>query len=528
LASNVGGVLTFTHAGPLAAGQSLPDITVNVTYTATGDQTDTGHVNPATGETDTTDNDDSVTTTVTAPPPPPPAAPNLGIVKSGPSTGTLGSQGQYTLTVSNAAGAGDDTDTTITVTDALPSGEAFVSSSGTGWTLTSNVGGLLTFTHAGPLAAGVSLPPITVTVTYTAVGGHTDTGTVVAATNETDTTDNTSQVTTTVSPVVGPPAPPAPNLAIVKSGPAAGVVGGEGAYTLTVSNAAGAGDDTDSTITVTDTLPAGEAYLSSSGTGWTLVSNNGSLLTFSHAGPLAAGQSLPVLTVTVTYTATGAQTDTAVVLPATGETDTSDNESSATTTVSATTAAAPDLTVVKHALSDRVTGGDTLLYTLTVTNVGAGSTTGAVTVTDQVPAGLTGISAAGIGWQCHLVGRLVTCVWTGGQVAPGVTLPVITVTTTVLDTAVGTLVNTAVVHTPHDINTGNDTSTVTTPVIQVLGEKQTRTPAPRTPAPAVEPESLPFTGANSAGLASFGVLLLAAGAAALGLGRRRPKGRHAA
>jgi uncharacterized repeat protein (TIGR01451 family) len=58
-----------------------------------------------------------------------PAKPNLVIAKAGPSSVT-GSNFDYTLTVSNNGTAG--TSGTITVTDNLPTGIAFVGSSSTG------------------------------------------------------------------------------------------------------------------------------------------------------------------------------------------------------------------------------------------------------------------------------------------------------------------------------------------------------------------------------------------------------------
>src|SRR5277367_6254 len=66
----------------------------------------------------------------------------------------------YTVTVSNAAGAGP-TSGTVTVTDAIPSGLILDSMAGTGWTC---AGGGNTCTRGDALAGGASYPPITVTV----------------------------------------------------------------------------------------------------------------------------------------------------------------------------------------------------------------------------------------------------------------------------------------------------------------------------------------------------------------------------
>ena len=85
---------------------------------------------------------------------------------------------------------------------------------------------------------------------------------------------------------------------------------------------------------------------------------------------------------------------------------------------------------MKTALEKTVSAGDPLNYTLTVTNVGTGATTGSVVVTDAVPASLTLDSVTGSGWDCTITGQDITCTWTGGAVGPGATLPVITVFTT--------------------------------------------------------------------------------------------------
>jgi uncharacterized repeat protein (TIGR01451 family) len=52
------------------------------------------------------------------------------------------------------------------------------------------------------------------------------------------------------------------------------------------------------------------------------------------------------------------------------------------------------------------TGGT---YTLAVANVGGQATSGTVTVSDTLPAGLTPVSASGTGWSCAIGGQTVTC-----------------------------------------------------------------------------------------------------------------------
>lgn len=502
--SNAGQVVTATHPGPLAAGSSLPVITVNVTYTQTGSLTDVATVQPATGETNLSNNTGQVTTLV-------PVAPDLALTKAGPATGTVGGSGSYTITVSNAATAATVTDNTITVTDALPTGEAYASASGTGWTITRS-GSTITATHPGPLAAGDSLPVITVNVTYTAPGSQTDVATVTPATGETNLTNNTGQVTTIVP---NPAGPQIPDLALIKTGPATGLVNGTGSYNLLAFNV-GAGADSDSLVTVTDTLPAGETYVSATGPGWT-CSNAAPVITCTTPGPLASGAQLPLITVTVNYTQTGSLIDTGYVTPGTNETNPGNNTSTVTTVVTAP--GGPDLSVLKKALEGQVSFGDPLDYTLTVSNVGATATTGSVVLTDTAPTGLTidSVVPAGTGWTCTVSGQNITCTWGGGPVAPGAILPVVTVHTTVDDSAPPTLTNTGVITTPGDTNPTNNTSTVTTPVVAVLGETFTQPPT----VTSVGPSTLPFTGLNAGSLLMDAVLLLLGGGLLFLIARRR-------
>ena len=113
----------------------------------------------------------------------------------------------------------------------------------------SAVGQAVTCTTAGPLAAGASSNPITLTVSVAVAAVPSVTNTAAVATPGEIATGNNSasDATTVINP---------PNLAIAKSHTGNFTVGVNGAYTITVSNAAGSGPTT-GTITVTDTLPTG-------------------------------------------------------------------------------------------------------------------------------------------------------------------------------------------------------------------------------------------------------------------------------
>jgi len=173
----------------------------------------------------------------------------------------------------------------------------------------------------------------------------------------------------------------------------------------------------------------------------------------------------------------------------------------------------PDLAIVKNADKDKVKSGDTLTYTLSVSNVGDGPTTGAVTVTDSVPDGLDIVSVSGgTAWTCGFSGQDITCIYNGGVLNPGDTASLITVVTTVNDTAVGSVINTGVVSTPGDTNPLNDRSTVKTPVTKVLPEKIVK---PETP------EVLPFTGDRTGQMLPVGLMAVMIGLMLVAVARRR-------
>ncbi|MDQ1711048.1 MAG: large repetitive protein [Frankiaceae bacterium] len=433
------GTVTCTRAGALANASALPPITVVATVTADAASTVT---NPASVTSATFDPDlsnNTATSDVTAVP-----SADVTITKSHAGAFLVGSDAAYTILVGNdgpSAAAGP-----FTVTDTLPPGLTFVSAAGTGWTCTGSA--TVSCAHAGPLAAGSSLPAITLTVAVTtaAEGGVTNTAAVdPGATADPDPSNNTSADPTTVVPVA--------DLGIVKAATGTFVVGQQAGYTLTVSNA---GPSTAAgPIVVTDTLPTGLTFVSGTGTGWACAAT-GQDVTCTHAGSLATGPD-SVVTVTVDVGATvGSVVDnTAAVdgptLDPNPANDTSTASDPATPTV--------DLAIGKSHTGTFLVGG-TASYTITVANNGPSAATGTVTVHDPLPAGLTPTGASGTGWTCGIVAQAVTCTRAGG-VGIGVTLPPITVTATVGAAAYPSVTNVTTVDTPAGTNepvTSNNTA----------------------------------------------------------------------
>ncbi|HNC05758.1 MAG TPA: hypothetical protein PLS38_05585 [Solirubrobacterales bacterium] len=105
------------------------------------------------------------------------------------------------------------------------------------------------------------------------------------------------------------------------------------------------------------------------------------------------------------------------------------------------TALGPDLVVAKSHQGDLLAGSSGS-YELEVTNTGNQPTDGAVTVADQLPAGLTGTAIAGDGWTCTLAS--LSCS-RSDPLGSGNSYPEVTVTVAVSDDPPDNLVNTATV-----------------------------------------------------------------------------------
>ena len=103
----------------------------------------------------------------------------------------------------------------------------------------------------------------------------------------------------------------------------------------------------------------------------------------------------------------------------------------------------PDLIVSKsHTGNFRV--GTNAHYSIAVTNDGAQDSSGTITVTDTLPAGLTYVGATGTGWTCGAVDQDVTCT-RDDALAPDATTPAIDLEVEVLPAAAASVTNTAVV-----------------------------------------------------------------------------------
>jgi len=416
----VGPTVTCSRNDLLFPGLSYPPITltVNVAANAPASITNTAIVSGG-GDTSPLNNIASDTVTISG-------LADLTILKSHSGNFVPGQTGSFTIVVSNAPGAALSAGT-VTVTDTMPAGLTATAASGTGWTCTA--GSVVTCTRVDVLNPGASYPPITVSANLAANAPSTITNTAtVSGGGDANLTNNSSSDTITTSLL--------PDLTIDKSHTGTLTVGRAAAYHITVSNSS-RGGPTFGTVTVSDRLPAGVAATGVSGTGWTCAVTG--TVTCSRSDVLSPGSSYPtiVLSVMVGADAAGEISNTATVSG--GGDNTPANNSD---TDSGATAANPNLTIDKTH-SGTFEAGKPGTFRIVVYNDGDSATTGLVTVSDPIPAGMTATAAAGPGWTC-LVGTTVTCT-RSDRLEPSASYPPITLTVTIDPKAPTEITNTVTV-----------------------------------------------------------------------------------
>ena len=435
-------------AETLASGTPFPVINVSAlvpSATAPGTPlANSASVTSPTYETDPSDNSDGVSVDVTT-------TADFGIVKTLAGPLVPGRAATYTIAVRNdgpSAAYGQ-----VVVTDTLPAGLTYISSSGNGWTLDRS-GQTLEFTWTGarPVAVG-ALPQITVTVQVasSATAAVTNTATVTAPSDPTTGPESpdTSSVTTTPSPSA--------DLGLTKASPDAFLAGTQGVYEMVVRNFGPS--DAAGPITVTDTLPTDLTYVSvaSAGDAWSCAAV-GQVVTCTRAAGLVRDASSTFrLTVAI---AAGLGSD--VINSATVDGPTPDaNPGNDSDTDDTGILVEADLAVAKSLVTDPVIAGEDVTYEIAVRNDGPATSPGPIVVTDTLSDDLTYVSALGAGWSCAAVDQDLTCT---RSAALGADTPagVITVVASVAsDAGTRTLTNVANVDGPAtDPGPGTNTSGV--------------------------------------------------------------------
>lgn len=329
-----------------------------------------------------------------------------------------GEQVTFDLAVHNAGPS--DAAADVVVTDTLPVGMTYVSSTGTGWTCVAATpdpsGQVVTCTLGGgsTILADTDAPALALTVQIasdvdpdTLVDGElTNTASVTSPTTDPDPDNNTDR-----DPV---PVTTSADLAITKTHDASSVrVGDHLEFTLQVTNA---GPSTARGVSVSDDLPAGLEYVSASGTGWTCT-NAGQSISCDLDDPLDNGASAAPITVVVNVLASAfpGVDNTATVDTTTPDPVSANNTSTDPVSVPPQV----DLGITKSHTPEPMQVGQQATYTIGVSNAGNTDDPGPITVNDALPTGLTFVSGIGDGWTCAASGQDVTCVRAAGLVVTG-------------------------------------------------------------------------------------------------------------
>jgi len=449
------GTLTCTRADALAPAAPYPPITLTVNPTATGSVTNTVTVS---GGNDAVAGNNSASdpTTIVA---------TADLVVTNIDSAdpvVVGQLFTYTVTITNN---GPSPATSVSLSDSL-TGPAFTYGTITPsqGTCSAPAGG--SFTCALSTINSGANATVTIQVTPNAVG--TLTNTVSATTTATDPTpgNNTNIQQTTLVNIA-----PAPDLTITKTHTGNFTVGVNGTYTITVTNSGNA--PTTGTVTMTDTIPTEMVALSLTGTGWNCTL---APLSCNRADAFAASTSYPAITLTVNPITPGQVTNTATVSGG-GEANTTNNTANDPTTI----IASADLAITKSDSPDPIDVGQTLTYTLTVTNNGPNDLNGTISVADTLPANVTFLNAVGNGWACAPpLGGVVTCT-RPGILAANTSAPAITLTVAVNLAAAGTtLTNQATVSTTaaNDPIPGDNSATAQTTVNPAADVSVTKNDSP--------------------------------------------------
>lgn len=367
--------------------------------------TNAAEVTSSTPDDDPSDNRDEETITVIA-------EADLAIVKTAVDADgaevdrvAAGDQLRYTLQVSNrgpSAAVGP-----VRIDDVLPDGFSFVSVVGGGdvWSCAEGAGAAeVACAMPGGLAAGAEATVLTLLVKVDAdraEGDATNVATVGSPTTDPTPENNVDDATVTVVQEA--------DLTIVKSHAGTARIGADLTFDLQVTNQ---GPSTATGVTVVDTIPAGLELVeaTSPGDAWTIDIRTGdagtTILTAELTGPLASGADAPPLRVTTTVTV-GAHpgvVNTAEVDADQDDPDRTDNRSDDQVAVPPLAS----LQLEKNAIGVLEQGEDGV-YEITVTNAGPTEDPGPITIVDELPTGLSFVSASGAADCVDSSGR-VACV----------------------------------------------------------------------------------------------------------------------
>lgn len=370
------------------------------------------------------------------------AASDLGIVKTATSPASPGQVLTYTVTVTNN---GPDAANNVVITDTLPLDVSFVSAAGC-----TNTGALV-ICDIPSLANGSSQNFSIVVRVNTDASGALRNAVNVRSDSFDDDSDNDNYTLDTI--ITYPPA----DLALLKTANAlVATVGQEVTLNLLVRNLS---LNQASLIHVTDPLPSGVTFVSASvGCSYNDVTR---IVTCETASLASLTSVLFQIQVTINSGTSGQIITNEAFVTSGNDPIPLNNSSLALITVIGVPVTSADLAVTKVGNNNPVNPGDTLVYTITVTNNGPDLAAG-ITITDILPLGTTFVSASGCSYNILL--HTLTC--SGGSLAASASEQII-ITVAINDVFEALpLVNTAMAYsaTTFDPNLSNNVALATTDV----------------------------------------------------------------
>jgi uncharacterized repeat protein (TIGR01451 family) len=448
---NLGTLLCKNNANTtLASGASAV-----FTFVVTVGATVTGTISDAVSVADTT-----------------PIDPNPG---NNSATATVGVAGSANLSITNAASpvpvaaaanvtytqvltnSGPSTATSVTVTDTLPANTTVSSLTGPGgtWICTAATG---TCTDAS-FAPGTATFNYVVTVNAGTAAGTAinSTATVTAATTDPNLANNSATATDVVAATGQADLSMANTPSVSTTAPGSNVT-----YTQVITNL-GPAATTAATATLTENVPANMNFQSiTHPAGWTCttpaVGGTGTIACTAGAGTSIAlnGTASFSLVMQVNASAPSGTNIPDTPTASAGNVVPNLTTNSATATVLVANANSADVAIVKTATPNPVSQGETLTYTLAVTNNGPASAT-TVTVADTLPTAVTYLSVTTTTGTCSEAGGTVTCLLGTMANAGTATITILTVAGTP-----GVVSNTATVTADQtDPDPANNSSTQT-------------------------------------------------------------------
>ncbi|QEF99953.1 Large cysteine-rich periplasmic protein OmcB precursor [Stieleria maiorica] len=442
--------LTFT-VGTLTSGQTETfTFVVDIASSATGTLNNQADITTTDVDTDATNDSDDVDVAITV-------DTDLVISKSVDLATAVPGQDTltYTFTISHDTDSVSDSGE-VTFTDTLPAGLTGLTidapdATSSGFDTAQQT---ITVVH-DPIPVGQTRTfTVTASVNEDASGSIVNTGSISVAGGESDTTNNSDTATTAMTPQF--------DVTLTKTaGDTTPDPGDNVTYTIELTNS---GPSTATNVVLTDDVPTGLTFVSGSLDGQS-ATVSGSTVTF----PGVSLDENETLTATLVFTVgvdtSGTVTNTASVTADSGETDTTNN--TATAAITATPQA--DLTVEKTVDDDIAQTGETLVYTVTVTNDGVSTAFDSV-ATDTLPSGVTFVSGTDQNNNAlSATGGVVTV--DAGDLAPGASFS-FTINVTIDADASGNLQNVVVVSTTtdesDDTNNSDQATTAVDPMIRSI------------------------------------------------------------